>query len=185
MRPIGRRCILPRVSDEEFRSALLRRVNGYRRRRQELQDRRSTIAEELESVGERLRKAEALFSLEFGEEVPEDVGAALLASNAKLFVLETDRPPGELTGMSWTDALVHVLRRHRDGLHVKALWAELDAGGFRTDARDPTRSIVAIALRRPDVFVRVGPNTYALNRAASRTTAGDADHNAALALEVD
>lgn len=173
------------MPDEEFRSALLRRIRGYRRRNQELQARRSAIDAEIESVRDRLRKAEALFSLEFGETVPEDLGAALLNSDAKLFVLETDRPRlGELTGMSWEDALVHVLRRHPDGLHVKSLWAELDAGGFQTEARDPTRSIVAIALRRPDVFVRVGPNTYSLTRAAGRTNAGDADHNA-LALEVD
>lgn len=172
------------VADQEFRAALLRRIDGYRRRDQELQDRRSTIDTELESVRDRLLKAEALFRLEFGEDAPEDVGAALPASDTESFVLRAGRRRGELTGMSWEDALVHVLRRHPEGRHVKALWAELDAGGFQTEARDPTRSIVAIALRRPDVFVRVGPNTYSLNRAALRATAEGASHNA-LALEVD
>lgn len=64
--------------------------------------------------------------------------------------------------MSWIDAIERVLRQHGPALHVKSIWEYLEADGFRTEARDPLRSIVAIAVREPSV-VKVGPNTYALS----------------------
>jgi len=145
--------------DAEFKAQLERRILSYGLQEERLRTQLKELHDELEAVRRRRRSAEELFTAEFGR-VPEDV---------KLVDGEADDPsdrtswtPGPLTGLAWSDAMIRVLEREPEGLHAREIWRRLAANGFRTDAADPVRSVVAIAVREPTI-VKVGPNTYALN----------------------
>jgi hypothetical protein len=157
-------CILACVDeqDADFKAALARRVQVYRERLARIDTRMAEWAAEREEIDARRVKSEALYESEFGEPVPELVEPEPVPDADRLFRQPVQAPAGPLTSLAWDEALARVLQGHPDGLHVRAVWDQLKEGGFRTDARDPVRSIVAIALRRPDVFVRTGPNTYGL-----------------------
>lgn len=159
--------------DAEFRTALSHRISSYRARRARLERRKAEVDAELEEVDARLVKSESLYMAEFGEQPPDGADNITTDQAERLFQPAAEAVRGPMTGLSWEDALVRALNGHDGGLHVRAIWEQLQGGGFRTEARDPVRSIVAIALRRPDTFVRVAPNTYALINQAV-TSAGAA-----------
>ena len=72
----------------------------------------------------------------------------------------------EGTQRPWRDAVIDVLSKAGRPLHAREIWQRLDASGFATDAADPLRSVVAIAIRTPEQIHRTGPNTFALNGVA-------------------
>jgi hypothetical protein len=128
----------------------------YQRREAVLQQHLAEIEAELVEVRHRRGSAEQLYKAEFGgpfvtDDVFDQPQSALM------------QPPGHLTGASWGDAIIRVLDEHGPALHIKEIWRLLEEGGFRTEARDPLRSIVAIALRLDPAVIRVAPNTYALS----------------------
>jgi hypothetical protein len=133
------------------------RIASYRGLRHELEAQIADLKEELDAVERRLKMAEELYEAEF-RELPQEVDA-----NSAAGQLGVDRKPsGPLTDLSWADAIVRILHDEGRPLHVKEIWRLLKAGGFHTDARDPMRSIVSIAIRNR-AFIRIGPNEYALN----------------------
>lgn len=136
--------------DIEFRQRLERRIESYRTLRTELRDRVAELQEELEAVERRLRAAEQLHEVEFGT---------------------TPSPDGSTNGLSrltslshlpWHEAIRRVLEQESRPLHVSEIWQRLQTGGFCTEARDPLRTIVAVAIRSQDME-RVAPNVYALD----------------------
>ena len=143
--------------DAAFEQQLARRIAAYARRERALVEHRLEIDAELAEVRRRRRSAEALYEAEFG--APAEAAAEPARDEARA---APEQPPaGPLTGLSWGAAIVRVLDEFGPA-HIREIWRLLEEGGFRTDARDPLRSIVAIALRlEPHVF-RVAPNTYAL-----------------------
>jgi hypothetical protein len=116
---------------------------------------------EKESVSTRREAAEDLYRAEFGDS-PADHAAP------EKPVIQV----GPLTGLSWSEAIARVLRDAGQPLHVKEIWQRLQAGGFRTDSRDPVRSVVAIAVRDPASFPRAGPNRYGLEGARAEAPEG-------------
>lgn len=109
---------------------------------------------ELDVIAARRASAEAMYEAEFGKPFDPERPAPVSSTSSTR--------SGPLSGLSWIDAIERVLREKGPALHVKAIWENLEAGGFRTDARDPLRSIVAIAVRDPGI-VKVAPNTYQLS----------------------
>jgi hypothetical protein len=147
-------------ADLDFRLQLQRRILTYRERRAALAAHRAEVDAEIEDMERRLRSAEELHEAEFGEPF-------MLGSSVEEPDLRTPEPRvGPLTRLSWGDAVIRVLDEN-GALHVKEIWRLLQEGGFRTDARDPLRSIVAIAIRLGPRVLRVAPNTYALTSAIS------------------
>ena len=149
----------PPEFDVEFKAQLERRILSYSVQEDRLRKQLRELHDELDAVRRRRRSAEQLFTAEFGR-VPEDV---------KVIDVEDDESeersswtPGPLTGLSWSDAMMRVLEQEPDGLHAREIWRRLATNGFRSDAVDPVRSVVAIAVRDPAI-VKVRPNTYALN----------------------
>lgn len=138
--------------DARFRAQLEHRISSYALLSTRLEARIAELQEELETVVSRRQSAEALYRVEFGEVFDGNRPVERPASRTR---------SGPLSGLSWVDAITRVLREEGPALHVKQIWEGLDAGGFRTDARDPLRSIVAIAVREPTI-VKVAPNTYGL-----------------------
>jgi hypothetical protein len=118
---------------------------------------------ELNSVDRRIEAAEELYRREFDSEPPESTTAVLHARRAtRIRRAEAGQP-------SWRDAVIGVLSQADRPLHAREIWQRLQQSGFQTDAVDPLRSVVSIALRTEDQIQRVAPNTFALNGA-------DADH---------
>lgn len=143
--------------DLDFRRQLQRRILTYRERRAALTAHRAEIDAEIDDMERRLHSAEELHEAEFGE--------AFTLGSAEAADVQVPEPRvGPLTRLSWGDAVIRVLDENGP-LHVKEIWRLLQEGGFRTDARDPLRSIVAIALRLEPRVLRVAPNTYALSGA--------------------
>lgn len=146
--------------DEEFRAQLERRILSYSQQEERLRVQVRELQDELEAVKRRRRSAEELYKAEFGEISSElrfvEQGVASQTEAV------ASRLPGPLTGLPWTAAIMRVLEREGGPLHVKKIWQRLAAGGFRTDAVDPVRSVVAIAVREPAIM-KVSPNTYAMN----------------------
>jgi HB1, ASXL, restriction endonuclease HTH domain len=140
--------------DARFREQLERRIVRDLLLESRLEVRLAELKEELAAISARRKSAEAMYQAEFGEsfdaERPVQMEHALPARS------------GPLSGLSWIDAIERVLRESGPALHVKSIWENLEAGGFRTQARDPLRSIVAIVVREPSI-VKVGPNIYALS----------------------
>jgi len=141
--------------DVMFRQQLERRIASYRARKTALREHAAEIEAEIAEITRRCTSTEELYEAEFGAPF-SGLGAAEAAPGEP-----TSSTSGPLTGLPWADALVRVLDEHGPA-HVKEIWRLLESGGFRTDARDPLRSIVAIALRLEPAVIRVAPNTYAL-----------------------
>ncbi len=146
--------------DEEFRAQLERRILTYSHQEERLRIQVRELQDELDAVKRRRRSAEDLYKAEFGE-VSSDLRVAEDRAEDQT-ELPSGRLPGPLTGLPWSVAIMDVLKQEGGPLHVKDIWQRLGAGGFRTDAVDPVRSVVAIAVRSPAI-VKVKPNTYALN----------------------
>lgn len=142
--------------DEEFRAQLERRILAYSHQEQRLAVQIKELAEELQAVKRRRRSAEDLYRAEFGD-VTDDLGVAESPGEPR-----PGRLTGPLTGLAWSQAIFRVLEETGGPLHVRDIWQRLAAGGFRSDAVDPVRSVVAIAVRNPGIM-KVRPNTYALS----------------------
>lgn len=146
------------MPDDEFKGQLERRIAGYRAMRDGMQADIRDLQDALEQASQRLESAERMYELEFGEPLPSTVVVEMLP-------VREPAAEGPLTSLSWRQAMIRVLSQEGRPMHVRELWERLQAGGFRTDAQDPLRSIVAIAVRNDDL-VKVRPNTYALTRPA-------------------
>jgi hypothetical protein len=147
-----------REQDESFKAMLARRIESDRHLESQIQARLDELMAEKESVVRRRSAAEDLYEAEFGERLTEVPDPATEARPAVQV--------GPLTGLSWSAAMMRVLQDAGGPLHVREIWDQLQAGGFRTDSRDPIRSVVAIAVRDAS-FVKAGPNRYALAAAAA------------------
>lgn len=145
-------------SDDHFRETLERRIVSYRETRAELAARVADLTAQLEDTDRRLRSAESLYAVEFGGLAGTPGVAPDHGSQASML---EDSPDGPLTGLSWNEAIARVLADASEGLHVRDIWSRLSAGGFRSDARDPLRSIAAVAVREPRL-TKVRPNTFVL-----------------------
>lgn len=135
---------------EPFEAHLQQRIERARAMRHALRARIEELEQQRRGVERRLRAAEQLYEAEFGH--PVEPGSRA----------ETN---GRFSDFGWGAALLSVLGEAGKPLHVKEIWKELRDGGFRTEARDPLRSLVAIAVRNPRV-VKVGPATYRLRESA-------------------
>lgn len=147
--------------DDALKGALRSRVASYSQRLETLESDIADLLEQRDSVRERLQRAVSMYEIEFGESLADQL---LESSNARQLELESPtNGTGPLSGLPWMEAMHRVLREAEQPLHVKDIWARLVAGGFRTEARDPLRSIAAVGLRDP-ALSRVRPNTYALTQ---------------------
>lgn len=146
--------------DAIFRQQLERRIAGYRTREHAVGEHIAELEAELADVRRRRESAERLYVAEFGSALPESATQDSVPRGRGERQLTVTGP---LTGLSWGDAIVRVLDENGPA-HIKEIWRLLEEGGFRTDARDPLRSIVAIALRLEPAVFRVAPNTYALGK---------------------
>ena len=152
----------------DFHASLLRRVDRYRAVEEKLRRRFDEVKRELEKAESRREAAETLYEAEFGAQPDERAKAATESTKSRSELAEAARrlPDGALTGLSWQDAINHVLAEG-EPLHVREIWRRLADGGFKTRAQDPLRSIVAVVVRMPGV-VRAGANTYAVVDGAAR-----------------
>ena len=126
-------------------------------------------------IRQRLEAAESMYRVEFGELPPmavvvEPPPRSTPTQSRSRRDLPRSGVDGPLTGLSWQDAISQVLTDAGTPLHVREIWRRLDAGGFRSDARDPLRSIVAVVLRTAGI-VRAAPNTYGLAGSSMDATA--------------
>ena len=151
------------MDPDAFEEALRRRIENYRSAETKVNTRIRQLEAERQALAERRETAEHLYNAEYGR------GPASTATESRA---EPARR-GPLTGRPWEVAVAEVLGEANAPLHVRDIWAALQAGGFRTDARDPLRSIVAVVLRSGR-FVRAGPNTYALVASVEQPGGGDA-----------
>lgn len=142
--------------EDEFRIPLERRVATLRGHRSELQEQLRELHHELNSIDRRIEAAEELYRREFGAEPPDTASARDGRRATRIRRVETGQP-------SWRDAVVGVLAASDQPLHAREIWQRLRDSGFQSDAADPVRSVVAIAIRTEDRIHRVAPNTFALN----------------------
>jgi hypothetical protein len=143
--------------EDEFRAPLERRISTLRGLRNTLHDQLRALHHELNSVDRRLERAEDMYRNEYGQE-PPDVETRTRRRRASRI-----RGGAQGAQPAWREAVLEVLRAEGGPLHVKEIWERLQTSGFQTEAVDPLRSIVTIAIRHEDQFRRAGPNTYALN----------------------
>jgi len=141
---------------DECQGQLEGRIAALRDLRVGIQDQLRDLHHELHSLERRIQRAETMYRDEYGQEPPAGDKAVKRRTRRRA-------EPGQ---PSWRDAMAEVLRREGP-LHVKTIWKRLEESGFETAAADPLRPIVSIAVRHPDQFRRVAPNTYALNGAAN------------------
>jgi hypothetical protein len=144
---------------DESRRQRLKRIKGYRDSEHWVRLRHQELDEELTAIQARLEREEKLYQFEVGEPAPTTIELESLKST------EADPPEddddGAFSGMSWLEGITAVLEE--DGsLHVREIWRRLQEGGFRTNSRDPVRSIVATAVRSKATIVKVGANRYGL-----------------------
>jgi hypothetical protein len=158
--------------DEEFRSQLERRILSYSHQEQRLAVQLRELADELHAVKRRRQSAEDLYRAEFGD-VTDDLRVAEAPGEYR-----PGRPTGPLTGIAWSQAISRVLEEAGGPLHVREIWQRLAAGGFRSDAADPVRSVVAIAVRNAGIM-KVRPNTYALSVRDAANAASPGGNNGA------
>jgi hypothetical protein len=151
---------LPRYMPEDsFQAALQNRILMYAQAEQQAEARLSEVQSEVERLRQRREASETLFEAEFGSKPPP--GAADASTPGLFTDSELGQMQGPLSGMRWEQAIEAVLRDADAPMHVRDIWDRLAAGGFRTTARDPLRSIVTISLRSPNIH-HVGPRTFGL-----------------------
>jgi hypothetical protein len=149
--------------DQEFKAMLTARIQSYRNQEARIDERIRELTDEKADVAKRRTSAEELYEAEFGEQVTESDLEPRLFERPEL-------KEGPLTGLSWADAMTRVLEEAGTPLHVTEIWERLQEGGFRTDSRDPVRSVVAIAVRDPRNFPKAGPNRYGLQPSLLQST---------------
>lgn len=140
--------------DDEFRIPLERRLSALRGRRDGLQDELRELHHELNSVDRRMEAAEELYRREFGAEPPD---SASVSDGRRATRIRRDEGQP-----SWRDAVLGVLASAEKPLHAREIWQRLRDSGFQSEAVDPVRSVVALAIRTDDRIQRTGPNTFAL-----------------------
>lgn len=143
------------TSDTEFRSQLNQRLQRYTAQINQLMEQIEELEGAREDLVGRRKNAEELYLAEFGEVWTDS------ASGSHETVVADTHSSGPFTGLGWAAAIVYVLTAAGQPLHVKEIWDRLREGGFKTEARDPLRSIVAIAVRSHSL-AKVGPNIYGL-----------------------
>lgn len=151
--------------EDEFRIPLERRIATLRGHRVLLQEQLRDLHHELNSVDRRIEAAEELYRREFDKEPPDSTATVHPRRATRIRRAETGQP-------SWRDAVIGVLQRSDRPLHAREIWERLQQSGFQTDAADPLRSVVAIAIRTEDRIHRVAPNTFALNGEANERAPG-------------
>ena len=158
------------AEQDDFRELLRHRILRHAALEEQLTEKIAELSAERDLIRGRRDREEELFSAEFGA-LPSLDDERLV--DVERFV---PRVVGPYTGLSWTEAMVGVLETANRPLHVREIWGHLQEGGFETDARDPVRSVVSIAVRGSRFF-KVGPNTYALGhvRAAERGSGEQAE----------
>lgn len=169
------------MSEDAFKSELLKRIDSYRSTEEAIEDRIDSLRAEQLTAAERRKSAEQLYEAEFGpidsesnEREPSNTHTTEIQS------VESPVAKGPLTGLSWEDAIEHVLAGAGKPLHVNEIHKRLLEGGFRTNAKNPSNSIVAIAVRS-DALVKAGTNTYWLANNANP----EESHQAALGDSLD
>jgi hypothetical protein len=138
-------------ADSGFREQLEERILTYQGQRERIRTKLVELNHDLLDIERRLEAAEELYTREFGLQPPGSKGRR---SGRK-------RMPRAADQQSWREAIVSVLCA-RGPLHVNDIWQGLLDSGFQTQSRDPIRSIVAIAVRDPQIY-RTAPNTYAVS----------------------
>ena len=138
--------------DHGFKEQLEGRIATYRDQRERIRARLVELNHDLLDFDRRLDAAEELYQREFGNAAP---GADERRRSTALRPSPADQP-------SWRDAIVGVITARGRPLHVNEIWDALLDSGFQTGSADPIRSIVAIAVRNPQVITRTAPNTYGL-----------------------
>lgn len=146
---------IPVDMDDEFRIPLERRLVTLRGHRGGLQEELRDLHHELNSVDRRIEAAEELYRREFETEPPVSVSAPDGRRASRIRRVE-GQP-------SWRDAVLGVLASADRPLHAREIWQRLRDSGFQSEAVDPVRSVVAIAIRTEDQIHRTAPNTFALN----------------------
>lgn len=153
------------MDDADFRDALRRRIATYSEQEVQVAERLDELQQALDDLRKRRRNAEALYRAEYGDEdltaysTSEHEGDHQQAAEAPARYVAANLGP--LFGESWAGAMTSVLAESTEPLHVAEIWRRMRDGGFTSSARDPLRSIVAVAIRTPGV-VRAAPNTYTL-----------------------
>ena len=148
--------------EDEFRIPLERRITALRGHRDLLQDQLRDLHHELNSVDRRIKVAEEMYRQEFDAEPPDVKNPAAHPRR------ETRIRRANAGQMPWREAIITILRESGSPLHARDIWRKLQESGFQTDAKDPLRSVVAVAIRTEDHIRRVGPNTFALVNGADR-----------------
>jgi hypothetical protein len=144
--------------DDDFRTQLERRLATLRGHRVLLEEQLRDLHHELNSVERRIEAAEELYRREYDSDPPASTARVHTRRATRIRRAEAGQP-------SWRDAVISVLRDADRPLHAREIWQRLQESGFQTDAADPLRSVVAIAIRAPEAIHRTGPNTFALNGA--------------------
>lgn len=149
------------MGDDEFRQPLERRIASLRAHRELVQDELRERHSELNSIERRIQAAEELYRQEFGAEPPAGEGTQRMRRQTRI----RRTAHGQL---SWKDAVIGVLRDAGTPLHAKEIWQRLQEGGFESNAADPVRSVVSVAIRTPEKIQRTGPNTFGLVEGAGQ-----------------
>lgn len=146
------------METDPLQRALYSRLEGIREGEEKARQRAEAARAEYERLRSRRIATERLYETEYGAS-PDD--GLTESGNDSPGARGGDGDAGPLAGLSWEDAMTVVLQEAGQGLHVKEIWSRLSAGGFVSEARDPLRSAVTIAIRSPGI-VKEGPNIYAL-----------------------
>jgi HB1, ASXL, restriction endonuclease HTH domain len=144
--------------DDDFRISLERRLATLRGNRSLHEEQLRDLHHELNSVERRIEAAEELYRREFDAEPPDSTVRVHTRRSTRIRRAEAGQP-------SWRDAVIGVLREADRPLHAREILQRLQESGFQTDAADPLRSVVSVAIRMQDEVHRTGPNTFALNGA--------------------
>lgn len=148
--------------DSTFREQLAERIRRYAEQagtvRKQLHDLEATLRD----TEQRLEMAREMYRLEFSADPP--------GGDVALPPEEPPRMQRRRRGAedSWNEAVLRVLRDEGKPLHVRDLWARLEARGFQTGAQDPKRALSTVLVRLPGVE-RTAPNTYGLQGQAGTT----------------
>ena len=148
--------------DLGFRHQLEDRIRKYSEQRERVQQQLVELNHTLLTTQRRLDTAIEMFRLEYSEEPA--VSNANVAPPTTVEDAPVDgRSPRRMRsgGSSWNEAVADLLREAGEPLHVREMWARMQANGFETESKDPERSLASVLVRHPHV-VRTGRNTYGL-----------------------
>lgn len=159
---------------DDFEVVLRRRIENYKATEDQVADRIQELQGELVAMRERREAAERLYRAEYGSGEPPGQSTERTGTQAEFPLVIPHRPAAgsSLAGLSWEAAILRVLQHEGGPLHVKEIWSRLASGGFRTVARDPLRSIVAVSVRSRKI-ARTGPNTYVASNGTAASTGAE------------